>query len=111
MDNFVLFILGISITLIAGLGVVVYCVSLGYQRPSKFPADQRRGSVDRIPLSVGTRRDSLLASASVSPQNFREAPNWTDVGIARLSLPFTTRPYTESVSPKYRTNPLPLSCR
>jgi len=43
MDNFVLFILGISITLIAGLGVVVYCVSLGYQRPSKFPADQNAG--------------------------------------------------------------------
>jgi hypothetical protein len=43
MDNFVLFILGISITLIAGLGVVVYCVSLGYQRPSKFPAGPEAG--------------------------------------------------------------------
>lgn len=43
MDNFVLFIMGISVTLIAGLGVAVYCVSLGYQRPTKFPADPATG--------------------------------------------------------------------
>jgi hypothetical protein len=32
MDNFLLFILGTSITLIAGLGVGVYCVTMGYNK-------------------------------------------------------------------------------
>ena len=35
MDNFLLFILGTSITLITGLGVGVYCISLGYQNNNK----------------------------------------------------------------------------
>jgi hypothetical protein len=34
MDNFVLFILGVSITLISTMGVLVYCVSLGYKKPN-----------------------------------------------------------------------------
>jgi hypothetical protein len=34
MDNFVLFICGITITLISGMGVLVYMVDFGYkQRP------------------------------------------------------------------------------
>lgn len=32
MDNFVLFICGITITLISGMGVLVYMVNLGYQQ-------------------------------------------------------------------------------
>jgi len=35
MDNFVLFILGVSITLISTMGVLVYCVSLGYKKSEK----------------------------------------------------------------------------
>ncbi len=35
MDNFVLFICGIAITLISGMGVLVYMVSLGYQQTPK----------------------------------------------------------------------------
>ena len=35
MDNFVLFIFGLSITLISGMGVLVYIVNLGYQRSPK----------------------------------------------------------------------------
>jgi hypothetical protein len=31
MDNFMLFICGITITLISGMGVLVYMVSVGYQ--------------------------------------------------------------------------------
>ena len=40
MDNFVLFICGITITLISGMGVLVYMVNMGYkQRPkAKSPA-------------------------------------------------------------------------
>jgi hypothetical protein len=39
MDNFVLFICGITITLISGMGVLVYMVNVGYkQRPKvKLP--------------------------------------------------------------------------
>jgi hypothetical protein len=39
MDNFVLFICGITITLISGMGVLAYMVNLGYkQRPkAKLP--------------------------------------------------------------------------
>lgn len=32
MDNFVLFICGITITLISGMGVLVYMVSVGYKQ-------------------------------------------------------------------------------
>jgi hypothetical protein len=32
MDNLALFIFGIAITGISGMGVVVYCVSLGYKK-------------------------------------------------------------------------------
>jgi hypothetical protein len=35
MDNFVLFICGIAITLISGMGVLVYMVSLGYKQITK----------------------------------------------------------------------------
>jgi len=35
MDNFVLFICGITITLISGMGVLVYMVSVGYREPPK----------------------------------------------------------------------------
>jgi hypothetical protein len=34
MDNFALFFAGIIITLISAMGVLVYCVSLGYKRPN-----------------------------------------------------------------------------
>ena len=39
MDNFALFICGITITLISGMGVLVYMVNVGYrQRPKvKLP--------------------------------------------------------------------------
>jgi hypothetical protein len=39
MDNFVLFICGIIITLVSGMGVLVYMVNVGYkQRPkAKLP--------------------------------------------------------------------------
>ena len=39
MDNFMLFICGITITLISGMGVLVYMVNMGYkQRPKvKLP--------------------------------------------------------------------------
>jgi hypothetical protein len=39
MDNFLLFICGITITLISGMGVLVYMVNVGYkQRPKvKLP--------------------------------------------------------------------------
>lgn len=32
MDNFLLFICGITITLISGMGVLVYMVNVGYQQ-------------------------------------------------------------------------------
>jgi hypothetical protein len=35
MDNFLLFILGLTITLISGLGVGVYCITMGYQDNDK----------------------------------------------------------------------------
>ena len=35
MDNFVLFIFGITITLISGMGVLVYIVNLGYRQTPK----------------------------------------------------------------------------
>jgi hypothetical protein len=35
MDNFVLFICGITITLISGLGVLVYMVNVGYKQTPK----------------------------------------------------------------------------
>jgi hypothetical protein len=35
MDNFVLFICGITITLISAMGVLVYMVNLGYQQTPK----------------------------------------------------------------------------
>jgi hypothetical protein len=35
MDNFVLFICGITITLISGMGVLVYMVNLGYKQSPK----------------------------------------------------------------------------
>ena len=35
MDNFVLFICGITITLISGMGVLVYMVNVGYKQKSK----------------------------------------------------------------------------
>jgi hypothetical protein len=35
MDNFMLFICGITITLISGMGVLVYMVNLGYQQRPK----------------------------------------------------------------------------
>ena len=35
MDNFVLFICGITITLISGMGVVVYMVNVGYKQNLK----------------------------------------------------------------------------
>jgi hypothetical protein len=33
MNNFALFICGIVVTLLSGMGVLVYMVSLGYKRP------------------------------------------------------------------------------
>ena len=35
MDNFVLFICGITITLISGMGVLVYMVNVGYKQAPK----------------------------------------------------------------------------
>ena len=35
MDNFVLFICGITITLISGMGVLVYRVNVGYKQTPK----------------------------------------------------------------------------
>jgi hypothetical protein len=35
MDNFLLFICGITITLISGMGVLVYMVNLGYKQRLK----------------------------------------------------------------------------
>jgi hypothetical protein len=35
MDNFVLFICGITITLISGMGVLVYMVNVGYKQTPK----------------------------------------------------------------------------
>jgi len=35
MDNFVLFVCGITITLISGMGVLVYMVDFGYKPRSK----------------------------------------------------------------------------
>jgi hypothetical protein len=35
MDNFVLFICGITITLISGMGVLVYMVNVGYKQNPK----------------------------------------------------------------------------
>jgi hypothetical protein len=35
MDNFMLFICGVAITLISAMGVLVYMVSLGYQQTPK----------------------------------------------------------------------------
>jgi len=35
MGNFLLFIFGISITLISGMGVLVYMVNVGYKQTSK----------------------------------------------------------------------------
>jgi hypothetical protein len=36
MANFLLFICGITITLVAALGVLVHMVNLGYKRPPKY---------------------------------------------------------------------------
>jgi hypothetical protein len=35
MDNFLLFIFGITITLISAMGVLVYMVGVGYEQASK----------------------------------------------------------------------------
>ena len=35
MDNFLLFICGITITLISGMGVLVYMVNVGYKQTPK----------------------------------------------------------------------------
>jgi len=35
MDNFTLFICGITITLISGMGVLLYMVNLGYKQTTK----------------------------------------------------------------------------
>jgi len=47
MDNFVLFICGITITLISGMGVLVYLVSLGYQQA---PTGKSKEIATKTPL-------------------------------------------------------------
>jgi len=49
MDNFLLFICGITITLISGMGVLVYMVNVGYkQRPKvKLPGVAAEIPVER----------------------------------------------------------------
>jgi hypothetical protein len=36
MNNFALFICGAVVTLVAGMGVLVYLVNLGYKNPPKY---------------------------------------------------------------------------
>jgi hypothetical protein len=50
MDNFVLFILGVSITLISTMGVLVYCVSLGYK--TEKPEKQEDPAIIKIRKTV-----------------------------------------------------------
>lgn len=35
MNNIALFVCGLAITLLSGMGVLVYCVTLGYKKPDK----------------------------------------------------------------------------
>jgi hypothetical protein len=56
MDNFVLFICGITITLISAMGVLVYMVNLGYQQTPKFklpeitiPVEENKSMVPTVP--------------------------------------------------------------
>ena len=50
MDNFVLFICGITITLISGMGVLVYMVNVGYRQGPKtrLPAVGVEIPVDKV---------------------------------------------------------------
>ena len=68
MDNLALFIFGIAITGISGMGVVVYMASLGYQRNEKKPAppaevDADLGASDIVKKSI---MDSFVGIPSVS---------------------------------------------
>ena len=35
MNNLVLFVFGLAVTLMSGMGILVYTVSLGYEKPPK----------------------------------------------------------------------------
>jgi hypothetical protein len=63
MDNFVLFICGITITLISGMGVLVYMVNLGYKQTPKGKLPEI--SVE-IPVEENKSMDSFVDIPSVS---------------------------------------------
>jgi len=61
MDNFMLFICGIAITLISGMGVLVYMVSLGYKQTPKVKLPEIA-----IPVEENKSMDSFVDIPSVS---------------------------------------------
>jgi hypothetical protein len=61
MDNFALFICGIAITLISGMGVLVYMVSLGYKQTPKVKLPEIA-----ITLKENKSMDSFVDIPSVS---------------------------------------------
>jgi len=62
MDNFALFICGITITLISAMGVLVYMVNLGYQQTPK-----RKLPVVEIPIEeIKKSMESFVDIPSVS---------------------------------------------
>jgi len=62
MDNFVLFICGITITLISAMGVLVYMVNLGYQQTPKRKLQIAEISKEEIKKSM----ESFVDIPSVS---------------------------------------------
>ena len=61
MDNFMLFICGIAITLISGMGVLVYMVSLGYKQTPKVKLPEIA-----IPVEEDKSMESFAGIPSVS---------------------------------------------
>ena len=79
MNNFALFICGIAVTLLSGMGVLVYTISLGYQDNKKrkpIEADADLGSRDTTtttttppiptPVKKVSEPDSIVQIPSVS---------------------------------------------
>jgi len=68
MDNFVLFICGITITLISGMGVLVYMVSLGYkQAPRPKLPKQMDDAISVVHMEVPVKNKSM--------ESFTEIPS------------------------------------
>lgn len=65
MNNFLLFVLGLVVTLMSGMGILVYMVSVGYEQNKKKPVevDADLGAVEAAP---NPNMDSFVQIPSVS---------------------------------------------